>query len=163
MLMKQSPRPLTILTVEGIGLFDEFIGKCQIIEEAWENDMERLTHFYQACDIFLMPSTAEAFGMMAIEAMACGKPVVFFKGTSLDEVTFAPRAGIGATMHDTDSLAEVILDLIHDTTKREKMGQEARKLAEEHYDLNVYLSRMNELYKKLHYENMNKKNQAIAA
>ena len=41
-----------------------------------------------------MPSVAEAFGMMAVESMACGKPVIVFDGTSLPEVTRAPDIGL---------------------------------------------------------------------
>jgi len=153
-LLRQSQKPITLLSVEALGLFDAFIGQCQIIEHLWEHDINKLKTLFQACDIFLMPSTAEAFGMMAVEAMACGKPVIFFTGTALDEVTHAPRAGVGAAMRNADDLGRVMLDLIHDDAKRKRMSKEARKIAEENYDLKIYLAQMNQLYKGMHYQNI---------
>lgn len=159
-ILTKSKKPITLLTVEGMGHFDKYIGKCQIVENPWEHDVERLASFYNACDIFLMPSVAEAFGLMAIEAMASGKPVVFFKGTSLDEVTFAPRAGVGAKMSDAADLALVISDLVNNDEKRLQMSKEARLLAEEHYDVKMYLQNMSNLYKEAYYSRIASKHKA---
>ena len=41
-----------------------------------------------------MPSEQEAFGLMAIEAMSCGVPVISIKGTSLESVTNSPECGL---------------------------------------------------------------------
>ncbi len=53
-------------------------------EYAWVYDDNKLAELYQASDIFLMPSNYESFGMMAIEAMSSGVPVLSIKGRPLN-------------------------------------------------------------------------------
>jgi glycosyltransferase involved in cell wall biosynthesis len=74
-----------------------------------------------------MPSMAEAFGMMAIEAMSCGRPVLCFEGTSLPGVTFAPDAGIAVPAADPAALAAVISNWIEHPRRRRSgdSGQES--------------------------------------
>ncbi|TFG55916.1 MAG: glycosyltransferase, partial [Deltaproteobacteria bacterium] len=67
-------RPVCLLTFSERGLVDEFRGRFQLVELGWVNDETLAAEVYNAADVFLMPSTAEAFGMKAVEAMACGKP-----------------------------------------------------------------------------------------
>jgi len=94
-----------------------------------------------------MPSTAEAFGMMAIEAMACGKPIIVFEGTSLPDVTFAPEVGISVPMRNSKALCKAIEHLLNNPSELKKRGQMGRIKAEEHYDQNIHVQRMVELYK----------------
>ena len=106
------PDPLCLVSIHDEGHFDELIGQHQVIGLDWSDDEDRLIEAYTAADFFVMPSTAEAFGMMAVEAMACGKPVVVFEGTSLPEVTFAPDCGIAVPMRDVTALAQAIAHLV---------------------------------------------------
>lgn len=138
---------LTILTFEDKHLFKKYLGKHQLIDLGWVDDPQLSADAYQAADFFLMPSTAEAFGVMAIEAMACAKPTVFFEGTSLSEVTFAPEGGISVPMGDAGELARVMDDLIENPQMRSTIGQKARKLAEQHYNWNQHVAKMIDLYK----------------
>src|SRR5262245_33600162 len=85
--------PLCILTTRGMGRVNRFIGKHRIVELVCVNDDEVMPDSYKAADVLVMPPTAEAFGTMAIEAMACARPVIVFDGTSLPETTFAPQVG----------------------------------------------------------------------
>lgn len=144
----QTQKPLTILTFNDKGRFDKYLGKYQVIDLGWVDDLELTIDAYQATDIFLMPSTAEAFGMMAIEAMACGKPCIIFdsESTSLPEVTFAPDGAVAVPMKDSSALANAISDLVDDRAKREKIGQRARSLALRHYDVKLHVDRIINLY-----------------
>lgn len=126
---------LCIITVQETGLFDAFIGKHQIIEFGWTNDEDLLMDAYAACDFFAMPSKAEAFGLMAIEAMACGRPVLCVEGTSLPGVTFAPDCGVAVPKGDVAALANGINSLVLDVEACQARGEHARSLALTHYDI----------------------------
>ncbi|TIX87105.1 glycosyltransferase family 4 protein [Rhizobium sp. P44RR-XXIV] len=140
---------LCIISLQEPGHFDRFIGKHQIIEFGWSNDEELLQDAYAACDFFAMPSTAEAFGLMAIEAMACARPVLSFEGTSLPQVTFAPRAGLSVPHGDVSELARAIERLVRDPAECEKRGELSRMLAEKHYDIRDQALLTAQLYKRV--------------
>ena len=141
--------PITILTFNERGHFNQFLGKHQIIELGWVEDEEETIDAYQARDIFVMHSVAEAFGMMAMEAMACEKPVITFDGTSLSEVIFAPEGGISVPARDIDALVSAMCDLIENPEKRIKIGIRARELAVQHYDINQQIKRTLEVYQEV--------------
>jgi glycosyltransferase involved in cell wall biosynthesis len=141
--------PLCILTTHDKGGLNRFIGKHQIVELGWVNDDEVILDSYRAADIMVMPSTAEAFGMMAIEAMACGKPVIVAEGTSLPEVTVAPEVGISVPPHDPAALAVEIKRLVEDSEERQRRGMAGRKIAEQRYDAVLFTSRLAEIYRRV--------------
>ncbi|PZM85299.1 MAG: hypothetical protein DKT66_03710 [Candidatus Melainabacteria bacterium] len=151
-------KPLTILTLEDKQLFKDYLGKHQLIDLGWLEDSDLIAEAYRAADIFLMPSTAEAFGVMAIEAMASGKPTIVFEGTSLPEVTFAPKGAIAVPMGDSDALTESLRRLIENKDLRNSIGKEARQLAEAHYNWKTHVSRIIELYEQVMSEKATKAN-----
>jgi glycosyltransferase involved in cell wall biosynthesis len=68
---------ITLLTVGSARLPEDIASRYNAVQLGWSDDEETLYAFYAATDIFLMPSLAESFGLMAIEAMAAGcVPVV---------------------------------------------------------------------------------------
>ena len=67
---------------------------------------------YQSCDVFLMPSTGESFGMMAIEAMASAKPVICLADTAVEEVSRAPELGIAVPEGDAEAMAAAMRRLM---------------------------------------------------
>jgi glycosyltransferase involved in cell wall biosynthesis len=141
--------PLAIVTTHGKGHLNEFIGRHQIIDLGWTNDEDLVLDTYLAADFFVMPSTAEAFGMMAIEAMACGKSVIVFDGTSLPEITQAPDVGLAVPATDVDALAAAISELAGSETQRNSRGAAGRALAEEHFDNKLFARRLGALYQSI--------------
>lgn len=142
----KTKKEVTILTVGGTGLLNEFKDKYQVIEYEWVNDNELMVELYSASDLFLMPSLAEAFGMMAIEAMACSLPVIVFEGTSLPSVTFSPKCGIELKREDTDSFVKTVERLISNPKECIERGEIGRQLSEKNYDLERYNSEIIKLY-----------------
>lgn len=142
-------RPLTILTFEAKELFSKYLGKHQLIDLGWVENQADIIDAYQSADLFLMPSTAEAFGVMAIEAMACAKPTIVFDGTSLPEVIFAPQGGISVPQGDSSALAAALDHLIDNPDIRETIGAQARQLAVQHYNWNMHVNRMISVYQEI--------------
>lgn len=145
----KSNKPITILTVDQKGKLNELKNKFQVIELGWSDNDQMMVDFYNACDVFLMPSIAEAFGLMAIEAMACGKPILTFKGTSLEQVIFAPLGGIAVPMRDSDALANELQKIIDNPILGKKIGEQAFKIARENYDEKIYINKLANLYKEV--------------
>jgi glycosyltransferase involved in cell wall biosynthesis len=102
------------------GNFTDFTPKYKHIEYGWINDDQQLADIYNATDIFLMPSLAEAFGMMAIESMSCGTLPIVLKGTSLPEIVNAPYCGV-ATEIDKECYCRTVQYFI-DHQMKEKNG-----------------------------------------
>lgn len=150
-------KPITILTVGETGMIDEFKDKYQVIEYEWVNDNNLMVELYSASDLFLMPSLAEAFGMMAIEAMACSLPVIVFEGTSLPSVTFSPKCGIALKRGDTDSFVRTVVRLISSPEECIGRGEIGRQLVEDNYDLERYNSEIIKLYDGITYKNKQRK------
>lgn len=146
---------LCIISLQEIGHFDKFIGKHQILEFGWSNDEDLLLDAYAACDFFAMPSRAEAFGLMAVEAMACGRPVLSFDGTSLPGITFAPDAGLCVPMGDIQELVRAIEWLARNPADCERRGALSRGLAEKHYDIRDQARLTADLYKRVLSQNEN--------
>ena len=102
-----------------------------------------------AADLFLMPSAAESFGLMALEAMACGTPVVVSAGTALAETTRAPEAGTVVSPGDAQALAGAIERLLADDPLRMSLGRRGREIVEAEHSYEDYFRRHLELYRAL--------------
>ncbi|XOK60438.1 glycosyltransferase [Paenibacillus elgii] len=147
MLERLKPsKPVTLLTVGQKGLLNKFKTKYNIIDLDWVTDDNLMANIYAACDVFLMPSTAEAFGLMAIETMASSRPIVVFDGTSLADVTFAPQCGVLVKQGDSNGLCEAVERLMNNPEECERRGALGRKLAEEHYSYDKYFNKLLKLY-----------------
>jgi len=108
--------------------------------------------FYEACDIFVLPSSepAEAFGLVQVEAMACGKPVV---STDLKTgVTFVNQhevTGLTVPVRDSGALADALRRLINSQKLREQLGKNAKKRAFEEFTADKMVERTIKSYKSL--------------
>lgn len=140
-------QPVCLLTFAMKGLMDRFAGSFQLVELGWLNDEAFMRDAFVAADIFLMPSIAEAFGVMAIEAMACGKPVISFDDTALAEVTFAPDVGVSVPMGDTEALLGALQRLIDHPEERRERGRKGRLIAEKYYDAEIQADKLAEIYR----------------
>ncbi len=141
-------RKITLITVDNTGLFDSLKSKINIIEFGQVESESKMAHLYNLCDIFLAPSTEESFGFMAVEAMACGTPVIVFEGTALPQTTNAPDIGI-ATPRSSKALAAAIISLINNPKDRLARGQAGRDYVLQHYTEKKYFDSYISLFHKL--------------
>lgn len=136
----------TLITVAQKGLLNEFRDKFNIIEYDWVKDDNLMVRLYQACDIFLMPSRQEAFGMMAIEAMSCGKMVLALEGTSLPDVINSPNCGIACKEEEYSRVLQRLVDNPDEMIER---GKKSLEFARKNYNKDVYIDRIIEIYKEV--------------
>ncbi len=99
------------------------------IFEGYLSDPE-LIKAYRECDIFVMPSDTETQGLVVIEAMACGKPVIGANARGLKNVINHGEEGYLFQPGNPKSLSKYIDKLLEDNELREKMGEKARERAE---------------------------------
>jgi rhamnosyl/mannosyltransferase len=93
-----------------------------------------LPAFYQACDVFVLPSTArtEAFGVVQIEAMAAGRPVVSTNlPTGVPWVNQDGVSGLVVPPGDAAALGDALHRLLDDGALRQRLGEGARRRAQE--------------------------------
>jgi glycosyltransferase involved in cell wall biosynthesis len=83
-------------------------------------DTEELASWYAAASVFVYPSLYEGFGLPALEAMACGTPVVVSNAASLPEVV--GDAGAQVDPDRPDELAETLAEVLQSKDKREQMA-----------------------------------------
>ncbi|MEI0525702.1 glycosyltransferase [Brachyspira murdochii] len=139
----QYKNKMTIITVGLKGLLKEFSDTFNILEYSWIKDDYQISKLYQACDIFLMPSKQEAFGMMAIEAMSCEKMVLALEGTSLSDVINAPECGI---VCKEDEYTDKLQYLINNLDEVKRRGELSLKFAKENYNKDIYVNRIIDVY-----------------
>lgn len=139
----KSKKRISLLTVGDKGLLRGLNKQFAIHEFGWLKDDSRLAKLYQACDLFLMPSRQEAFGMMAIEAMSCGKMVLVLPGTSLPDVINAPECGIAV---EASSYANELQRLLDQLDEMRRRGDRSLLFARENYSKHVYIDRMLDVY-----------------
>jgi glycosyltransferase involved in cell wall biosynthesis len=110
---------------------------------------EELPYYYNMGDLCVLPSITrgEAFGMVLLEAMASGVPVI---ATDLPGVrTVAEGGGLVVPADNYQALAQGMAEFFSAETDREAWGQEARQEAEEKYAWGVVVKKLEEVYQEL--------------
>jgi len=146
--MYNPTEPTTLLIFENGKGFKILSPKYNVLTPGWING-EDLVIALSAADIFLMPSVQEAFGLMAVESMACGTPVIVFEGTALPDVINAPHCGLAVPSKNSRALAEAIKQLLENDEFRCRLGRQARHTAEREYSFTQYVQRHISLYEKV--------------
>ena len=109
-----------------LGVFEDvrFLGKQEPVEE-----------ILSIADIFMMPSGSETFGLAALEAMACGVPVIASDIGGLPELVVDGETGFLCPLGDIDAFTQATKVLLDDESTLERMSEAARKRAADHFDL----------------------------
>jgi len=137
---------ITILTVGQKNNLNEYKNKYNIIEFGWIKEDRKLVNLYTACDIFLMPSKQESFGLMAIEAMSCGKTVLAIDadGSAISNTINSPEAGVAVVEKEYTRTLE---KFINDSELLIKHNKLCLDYATKNHSKEKYISRMIDIYK----------------
>lgn len=151
--------PRARLRVVGIGPMEaewrglaQETGVAERIEWLGETPDEALPAIYHSADLFVLPAShpSEAFGLVQVEAMAAGLPVVCTElGTGTTYVNLDGVTGLVAPPRDPDALATAINKLIADPARRAAMGRAAQDRVAREFDLEVMVDRVLALYGEL--------------
>jgi N,N'-diacetylbacillosaminyl-diphospho-undecaprenol alpha-1,3-N-acetylgalactosaminyltransferase len=111
--------------------------------------LEDLREFYAACDALTLPSQHEGFGCCLLEAAAAGKPLI---GTDISGIRCAIKhneTGLLVPCNDDDALINAIVKLASDPALRLRLGQNARKRADQEFSKEVVLADLLDFYQNL--------------
>ena len=97
---------------------------------AFLGKQESVAELLSCADLFLLPSASEAFGLVALEAMACGVPVVATNVGGVPEVVPQGVAGMLAPVGDIDEMANDAIYLLEDRERWRQYSRAARETAE---------------------------------
>ena len=140
---------VTLLLCGG-GKLPDFDRKFKVVELGPVQSPRLQSIFYSACDVFVVPSRVESFGLTALEAMACGTPVVAFRTGGLAELVVHEKTGFlaeGAT--DAQGLINALSWINSHALERQNMGRAARQRVEREFSDSLMAQRYAELYRSL--------------
>jgi D-inositol-3-phosphate glycosyltransferase len=118
---RETVRLLAISNTLGLGELVTFTGAVP---------QERLNVYYNAADIFVLPSYYESFGLVALEAMACGVPVIASRVGGPKSFVKGGVTGYLIDWRCPEPFAQKLDILLHNPALRESMGRAARSHAE---------------------------------
>jgi glycosyltransferase involved in cell wall biosynthesis len=117
----------------------------QSVELVGRLDREAARAAMQACAVFCLPSYGDPAPLAAVEAMACGRPVVATDASGLGRLV-PDAGGIKVPPGDAERLAGALAEVLDDRERGEAMGAGNRRLVEERYSWPRVVDRLEELY-----------------
>jgi len=126
------------------------LGLAQQVHLVGQISEEQLLAWYQHCDVFALPSLNvgeqfEGFGLVFLEASACGRPVIGTLGSGVEEAVLPNETGLLVPQNDVPVLANALIHLLTDAALRHAMGDAGRRYAQSH-DWSVVAEQVQRLY-----------------
>ncbi|WP_415820753.1 glycosyltransferase [Bordetella tumbae] len=109
-------------------------------------EQEALLQAYAQADVFVAPSRFESFGLVFLEAMRVGKPVIGCRAGGMPEVVEDGSNGLLAEPGDVQSLAQAIIKLVDSADLRDQMGRAGLQRFQEHFTARRMSEKSGELY-----------------
>jgi len=160
-LITALPRLLTRWPELQLAAVGEGDDRAWLADLAEENGVNLHVHFlsglsyaelaacYGHCDIFALPSRGEGFGLVYLEAMACGKPVIGGAHGGAPEVIEDSKTGYLVEHGDPAQLAMAIETLLADPQLREEMGRRGKKRVENEFRFSVFAKSFRKILREL--------------
>jgi len=132
------PKAEQLARTLGVAKHVLFLGNQEVMEE-----------LLPMADVFLLPSSTESFGLVALEAMSAGVPVVASRVGGLPELIDSGVNGWLAAPADLDAHVAAALNLLSDEARRRRFGRAGRKVARERYHVDRVVDRYRKVYESL--------------
>lgn len=113
-----------------------------------KRSQDTLPYYYSAVEAVVVPSHYESFGMVALEAMACGTPVVASQVGGLAFLVQDGITGYTVPVDDPNALAERLCAILSNSELRQRLGQQAADFAHD-YGWEIIASRITKVYEDL--------------
>lgn len=110
--------------------------------------VDRVAPLLPAADLFLLPSASESFGLVALEAMASGVPVIASDVGGLPEVVEHGATGYLAPVGDVDRMAEYAIDLLSDCAQQKAFARAAQERAAQFFDYRKIVPQYEAIYER---------------
>jgi N-acetyl-alpha-D-glucosaminyl L-malate synthase BshA len=110
---------------------------------------ERVERIFQIADLYLIPSEFESFGLSALEAMACGVPVIGARGGGLPELVVDGETGFLCDAGDAGAMGAAAIEILSDEKRLREMKARCRRRAVDHYDESAMVARYVEHYERV--------------
>ena len=107
----------------------ESLGLGDLVTFLGRRDQDTLAYYYSASEAVVIPSHYESFGLVALEAMACGRPVVASETGGLAYLVRHGETGFHIPAGDSESLAARLRELLEDQDLQERLGRQAAEYA----------------------------------
>lgn len=112
------------------------VGNCEHVR--FMGRQEAVEEILSVCDLFIMPSESESFGLAALEAMACHVPVISTNTGGMPELNIHGVTGFLSDVGDVDDMAKGAIEILSDTETLSKFKTAAAVQAQK-FDINVVL------------------------
>jgi glycosyltransferase involved in cell wall biosynthesis len=104
---------------------------------------------FAACDVFVLPSEYEAFGIVLLEAMACEKPCIGTRVGGVPEVIEDGKTGLIVEYKDADTLGMSIIALLQDEDKSHEMGKLGRQRVIDNFTWDIVVDKIEKVYEEV--------------
>jgi glycosyltransferase involved in cell wall biosynthesis len=126
------------------------LGIAERVTFAGYKPLSEMPLWYQASDVFVLPSRAEGFGLSALEAMSCGKPVIVsFPPVGEHDFVWQNRTGLLVEYGRAEQLAQALDRLASSPDLVQRLGTEARKLVERDFNWDMIGRKTAQVYRHL--------------
>lgn len=114
-----------------------------------EQRTDELIRWYQRAAIVVVPSTAESLGLVILESMACGTPVIASRVGGIPEIIQHYETGVLVPPRNVAELARSIQHLLSNKKLREKLGDAGRQLVLKRFSYEVMLKKLIQIYEQI--------------
>ncbi len=115
----------------------------------WTGQLEDVRPALEAMDIFVNPGVPEGFGLVNVEAMAMGKPVIAFAHGPLPEIVAHEETGLLVPPGDVAALAESVSRLLQEPVLSRRMGRAGRRRVEQQFSIERTVAGLESFYEQL--------------
>jgi glycosyltransferase involved in cell wall biosynthesis len=134
---KGEPAYIDALKKKSAGLLVDFLG------------FEELQEFFSMIDILAVPSWEEPFGIVLLEAMASGVPVIATNRGGPANIIRSALHGVLVPPRDPGALARAIRALGEDDERRQLISRNAREFVEKNFDIRIVIPRVEDFYRRV--------------